>query len=111
MTLPIDHIQVQSKYVMRIILAAVLSDPSFPLILGCKYVYLAETWEPVLAATVQTRSKTDPDLTIECNPLPNEMQEAQDKDELLKLCFHKLVKTRNPPKSWYIFIKSNFLYH
>lgn len=52
----------QSNYVTGTIPAAVLNDPIYPLIPGCKYVCLAEPHAPVLAATVQTRAQAKADL-------------------------------------------------
>lgn len=57
MPLPITHTQVHSKNVTGIIPAVVLNDPIFPLILDCKYIYLAEPREPVLAVALQTWAK------------------------------------------------------
>ncbi|BFZ04382.1 hypothetical protein BsWGS_07421 [Bradybaena similaris] len=112
MTAPIANISVESKYVTGTISAAVLEEPLYPLILGCKYVPLAQPRAPVIAAILQTREqvKAEQVPTLKHNPHPADMSEAQTRDDSLRPCFRKLVKARNPHQTGNFYMENNLLY-
>ena len=101
LTLPIAYIDIDSPYVVGTIPAAVLEAPSYDVILGCRYVYLAPPKKPIKACAVKTRSQLREESSTEgsttLNPAPAEMKEAQKQDQSLNTCFNKLPRAKDPP--------------
>ena len=99
-TCPIVLIDVTSRYVTGRIKAAVLDQPLYELILGCRYVFLGNPHKPLEVAAVQTRAQakeTENSAQI-LNPLPAEIKAAQKNDTSLEKCFNKLNMASQPPK-------------
>ena len=111
-TLPVAMIDVKSRFVVGKIKAAVMDNPLYDLILGCRYVYLGQPPQPHEVAAVQTRSqnKVSEEPKAQSNPLPQELKQAQETDSTLNKCFSKLPTSHTPPQSGEFFKKSGLLY-
>lgn len=58
MRLCIVRVKMVSKYITGEINTAVVDQPLFPVIRGCRYVFLGEPTRPVYVAAVETRPQT-----------------------------------------------------
>ena len=112
MKLPIANVEIRSRYVTGTIKAAVLTDPIFPVILGCRYVFLGMPREPIHMGAMQTRSqtKTEEADAIVTNPMPGELRTAQSEDDTLRPCYKKLQKSADPPGRGQYYMKNRILY-
>ena len=107
--LPVAIIKVRSKYVTGTIKAAVMENPLYDLILGCRYVFLGTP--PMGAAVAQTRAQVaEESKNTPTNPLPCQMKEDQEADPTLTTCFKKLPSVHTPPEKGEFFKKDGLIY-
>ena len=91
-TLPVAKITVESRYVKGKLKAAVMDNPVYDLILGCKYVFLGSPPYPEHVAAVQTKAQAKQDP-----PPKQEVKQTQLTDHTLAKGYKELSTAHNTP--------------